>query len=174
MTKRVAGVDVGKQALVVSVARGPVRRFANTGAGITAVLTWVRGQAVTQVVCEATGGYERLLVQGVRGAPDLPVGVASPTKVRACARAVGQGAKTDPREAQLLAHYGEGFDLPVEAAQEEACAEVRALLGRRHQLLEQRTQELNRLEQGLQGRGKRSCQRHLAWLDKAIERLEDE
>ena len=151
MTKRVAGIDVGKQELAVSVARGPVRGFPNTSAGLTAVLAWVRGQAVTHVVCEATGGYERGLVQRIRGT-DLAVTVAHPPKVRAFARAVGQGAKTDPLDAQILAHYGEVFELPVETAQEEASAEVRALLGRRQQLLDQRTQEQNRLEKGVQGR----------------------
>ena len=173
MTKRVAGIDVGKQELAVSVARGAVRRFPNTGAGITAGLAWVRGQAVTHVVCEATGGYERLVVQRLRG-PALAVSVAHPTKVRAFARAVGQGAKIDPLDAQLLAHYGEVFALPVEAAQAAASEDVRALLGRRQQLLDQRTQEQNRLETGLQGRVKKSCQRHLAWLDKELERLEEE
>ena len=173
MTKRVAGIDVGKQELAVSVARGPVRRFPNTGVGLTAVLAWIREQAVTHVVCEATGGYERVVVQRVR-VTDLAMSVAHPTKVRAFARAVGQGAKTDPLDAQILAHYGEVFDLPVEAAQEEASAEVRALLGRRQQLLDQRTQELNRLEKGLRGRVKQSCQRHLAWLEKELKHLEDE
>ena len=173
MNKIVAGIDVGKQDLVVSVARGPVRRFPNTGAGLTAVLAWVREQAVTHVVCEATGGYERGLVQRVR-TTELSVVVAHPTKVRAFAQAVGQGAKTDPLDAQILAHYGKVFDLPVEAAQEEASEEVRALLGRRQQLLDQRTQELNRLEKGLRGRVKQSCQRHLAWLDKELKHLEDE
>ena len=43
MTKRVAGMDVGKQEVAVSVARGPVRWFPNTDAGIIAVLAWVRG-----------------------------------------------------------------------------------------------------------------------------------
>ncbi len=173
MTKRVAGIDVGKRDVAVSVARGPVRRFPNTAAGLTAMLAWVRGQAVTHVVCEATGGYERLVVQRSRGT-DLIVSVTHPPKVRAFARAVGQGAKTDPLDAQILAHYGEVFELPVETAQEEASAEVRTLLGRRQQLLDQRTQEHNRLEKGLQGRVKKSCQRHLAWLDKELQHLEEE
>lgn len=173
MTKRVAGIDVGKQDVVVSVARGPVRRFPNTGTGITGGLGWVREQGVTHLVCEATGGYERALVQRIRST-EVSIAVAHPTKVRAFARAMGQGAKTDPLDAQLLAHYGEVVDLPVEAAQEAASAEVRALLGRRQQLLAQRTQEQNRLEKGLQGRGKQSCQRHLAWLDHELERLEAE
>ena len=37
MTKRVAGIDVGKQVVAVSVARGPVRRFSKTEAGLTAL-----------------------------------------------------------------------------------------------------------------------------------------
>ena len=173
MTKRVAGIDVGKQAVAVSVARGVVRRFPNTDSGLTAVLTWLRGQAVTHVVCEATGGYERRLVQRVRGTA-LQITVAHPPKVRAFARAVGQGAKTDPLDAHILAHYGEVLDLPVRPAQVEASAEVRALLGRRQQLLDQRTQEQNRMEKGLEGRVKQSCQRHLAWLDKELQHLEEE
>ena len=173
MPNHVAGIDVGKQELAVSVARGPVRRFPNTGAGITAALVWVRGQAGTHVVCEATGGYERMLVQRLRGSA-LAVTVAHPTKVRAFAQAVGQGAKTDPLDAQILAHYGEVFALPVEAAQAAPSEEVRALLGRRQQLLDQRTQELNRLEKGLQGTVKQSCQRHQAWLDKELKHLEEE
>lgn len=173
MTKRVAGIDVGKQEVAVSVARGPVRWFPNTAAGLTAMLAWVRGQAVTHVVCEATGGYERLVVQRSQGT-ELAVSVAHPPKVRAFARAVGQGAKTDPLDAQILAHYGEVFELPVAVAQEAASEEVRALLGRRQQLLDQRMQEHNRLEKGLQGRIKKSCQRHLAWLDKELKHLEEE
>ena len=173
MTKHVAGLDVGKRDLAVSIARGPVRRFPNTPPGVTALAAWVRRHAVTHVVCEATGGYERLLVQRLRRT-EVAVSVAHPTKVRAFARAVGQGAKTDPLDSQILAHYGEVFDLPGEAAQEEASAEVRALLGRRQQLLDQRTQEHNRLEKGLQGRVKQSCQRHLAWLDKELRHLEED
>ncbi|MDE0405123.1 MAG: IS110 family transposase [Nitrospira sp.] len=173
MTKHVAGLDVGKHDRAVSLARGPVRRFPNTPPGVTALAAWVRRHAVTHVECEATGGYERLLVQRLRRT-EVAVSGAHPTKVRAFARSVGQGAKTDPLDAQILAHYGEVFDLPVEAAQEEASAEGRALLGRRQQLLDQRTQEHNRLEKGLQGRGKQSCQRHLAWLDKEWQHLEED
>ena len=53
--KVVAGIDVGKQDLVVSVADAPVQRFANHETGITALLSWLRARAVTHVVCEATG-----------------------------------------------------------------------------------------------------------------------
>ena len=54
--KVVAGIDVGKRQLDVSVAAGPVKRFENTAAGITELLTWLAGQGVTLAVCESTGG----------------------------------------------------------------------------------------------------------------------
>ena len=60
----------------------------------------------------------------------------------------------------------------MEAAQEEASEEVRALLGRRQQLLDQRTQELNRLEKGLRGRVKQSCQRHREMEDEYQQAIE--
>ena len=53
--KVVAGIDVGKRELVVSVSGGVVRRFTNQAGGIRALRGWLRAEGVTQVVCEATG-----------------------------------------------------------------------------------------------------------------------
>ncbi len=39
----VAGIDVGKAPLDVSVAAGPVRCFANSAPGITALARWLAG-----------------------------------------------------------------------------------------------------------------------------------
>lgn len=173
LVKRVAGIDVGKRELAVSIAVGPVRCYPNTAPGITALLAWVQSDGVTQVVCEATGGYERQVVGRLREAA-LPVHVAHPAKVRAFAQALGQSAKTDALDAQVLARYGELLALPVhQAVQSPGGEELREVLGRRQQLVEQRVQELGRLEKGMQGHLKKSCERHLAWLDKEIGRLEE-
>ncbi len=48
MTKRVAGIGVGKQAVAVSVARWPVRSFPNTEVGIIVGLG-------ARASCEARG-----------------------------------------------------------------------------------------------------------------------
>ena len=85
-------------------------RFPTTAAGLTAVLVGGREQAVPPVVCEATGGYERLGVHRVWGTKGSVGG--PPPKGWAVARAVGQGVKPDSRDAQSLAHAGEGVDLP--------------------------------------------------------------
>ena len=103
----VAGVDVGKASLDVSVSEGPVLWFDNTTKGITKLLRHlVAKQKATLAVCEPTGGYERLLVSRLRKA-EVGVRVASPSRVRAFARACGYEAKTDPLNAQVLSRYGQ-------------------------------------------------------------------
>ena len=59
---RVAGIDVGKASLDVSLVGGPVRQFANTAEGRRPLLQWLGQEDVTRAVCEPTGGYERALV----------------------------------------------------------------------------------------------------------------
>ena len=68
-TKVVAGIDVGKANLDVSVNAGSVRRFANTDAGIVELLNWLKSEEVVLAVCEPTGGYERGLVRALRSSP---------------------------------------------------------------------------------------------------------
>ena len=54
---------------------GPVRRFANTAAGVTQLVEWWDAQEQPQAICEATGGYELLLQLNAvarRGAPRQP------------------------------------------------------------------------------------------------------
>ena len=104
----VAGVDVGKANLDVSVSEGPVLRFDNTARGITRLLKHLMEQDATMTVCESTGGYERLLVGRLRKA-EIAVRVAHPSRVRAFARACGYEAKTDPRDAQVLSRYRQVF-----------------------------------------------------------------
>ena len=150
MNKIVAGLAVGKQDGVVAVARGPGRRCPHTGAGLTAGRAWGREPAVPPVVCDATGGDARGRGHRVR-TTERAVGGAPPTKGRAVARAVGQGAKTDPLDAQIVAPDGEVCARPGEAAQAEAREAGRARRGRGPPCLDHRTQELHRLEKG--GRG---------------------
>ena len=76
----VVGVDVGKANLDTSVSEGPMVRFDNTTAGITSLLRHLKEHVTTLVVCEATGGYERLLVSRLRKA-EIAIHVAHP-----CAR----------------------------------------------------------------------------------------
>ena len=169
--KIVAGIDVGKREWVVSVSGGPVRSFKNEAGGIRGLAEWLGTEGVEQVVCEATGGYERGVVQGLK-ARGLAVHRAHPSRVRSFAQASGQGAKTDRLDAQVWVLYGEVFEVEGQPVRDSAEEELREVVGRRQQWVEQRVAERNRLEKGLGGASKKSMERHVAWLGKEIARLD--
>ena len=169
----VAGIDVGKKLLDVSVSQGPVRSFNNTAEGIGALLAWVTSSGATEAVCESTGGYEREPVRRLRD-QGLPVHVAHPNKVRSFARAAGYEAKTDKIDARVLSRYGEVFELATKLPDDGATQGLKELLKRRKELVDQRVQERNRLDKGLSGGVRESTERHIAWLDEEIARLDEE
>jgi transposase len=58
------------------------------------------------IVVEATGGYQRGVVEGLFQA-GLAVAVTNPARVRQFARACGLLAKIDKLDAQVLAEFGQ-------------------------------------------------------------------
>ena len=170
---KTAGIDVGKASLDVWAGSGPVQRFDNTQEGITTLMEWLGDQGVVLAVCEPTGGYERQLVSGLREA-GIGMRQAHPNRVRAFARACGYEAKTDDLDALVLCRFGQAFALEQspQGEVEPERAELRELLRRRRQLVEQRVQELNRLDKGLSEGARASTQRHIHWLDQEIARLD--
>ena len=171
----VAGIDVSKATLEVSVSEGPVISFENSATGIRNLLRHLERTGITTAVCEPTGGYERLVVGKLREKA-FSVHVAHPVRVRAFVRACGYEAKTDPLDAQVLSRYGVVFS-ESDTAQPEVDPdreELRHLLDRRRQLVEERVRERNRLDKGASASVGKSTRRHLRWLDREIERLDKE
>ena len=102
-----AGVDVAKTSLQLHL-QGRQAEFPNQPAGLIQLCQQLQTIPHVQVVCEATGGYERLLVQAMHQA-QIPVSVANPAQVRAAAQAQGKRAKTDRIDAALLTDYGQRY-----------------------------------------------------------------
>ena len=171
----VVGIDVSKATLDVSVSEGPVLSFENSATGIRRLLRHLERAGVTTAVCESTGGYERLVVGKLRE-KSVTVQVAHPVRVRAFARVCGYEAKTDPVDAQILSRYGVVFS-ESDAEQPEVDPdreELRQLLSRRRQLVEERVRERNRLDKGVSASVGKSIRRNIRWLDREIERLDEE
>jgi transposase len=118
------GIDVAKATLQVHV-QGRQAEFKNTPGGLRQ-LRQVLGKTLgVHVVCEATGGYERALVQALHQG-QIPVSVTNPAHVRASAQACGERAKTDRIDARMLTEYGQRYEPaptpPTTATQEQLVA----------------------------------------------------
>jgi transposase len=143
------GIDVSASELVVHIRPTDVL-FAvpNTPRGTKSLFRRLAPLAPTRVVCEATGGYERLLLTAAgTAAVPLPLVRVNPRQVRDFARSCGILAKTDGVDARVLSLFAERVQPPVRALPDAETQHLAALVTRRRQLLDLATMERNRLRQ---------------------------
>jgi transposase len=100
------------------------------------------------LICEATGGLERGLVDQLQKA-DLKVCVLNPRQARDFARALNRLAKSDKIDAAMLAEFGRRMEPRPAVKVAPWVRTLAALVGRREELTAMRTAENNRLEQNL-------------------------
>lgn len=101
------GVDVAKATLQVHC-QGRQSEVKNASQDHAALCKELKALPGAHVICEATGGYERPMVQALQEA-QIPVSVINPARARAAARAQGVRAKTDRIDAAMLSDYGARF-----------------------------------------------------------------
>ncbi|HVG76841.1 MAG TPA: transposase, partial [Patescibacteria group bacterium] len=166
------GIDVAKDHLDVHVR--PIDesfRVMHDEAGVDTLLARLRTVTPTIVVLEASGGYEVSLTAALASA-GLPVAVVNPRQIRDYARAVGQLAKTDRLDAQIIARFAEAVrpePRPVPDAQAQALGE---LIARRRQLVDMLAAEQNRRRLLRDRRLQRHVDGHIKWLEEALRRLD--
>jgi transposase len=101
------GIDVAKATLQVH-RQGRQTELPNAATSLAKLCRELKTLPSVQVVCEATGGYERDLAAALHQAK-IPVSVVNPAQVRAAAQAQGQRAKTDRIDAAMLTDYGQRY-----------------------------------------------------------------
>lgn len=139
------GVDVAQDHLDLhGETPGLPRRIPNTKVALHKLRKSLLAQGPVQLICEATGGCERLLVAACHQV-GLPISVLNPRLVRDFARAKNQLAKTDAIDARILCAFGRTFAPAPSKPLEESLHKLAALTTRRRQLLSDRTAEKNRL-----------------------------
>jgi transposase len=142
-----AGIDVSKDWCDVALEAGSSSaRFDQTEPGRRELIGWLRAQAVTHAVLEASGGYERPILRALADA-GLQACLVPPHRVRALAKASGRSAKTDALDARVLAAFGR---LLMPRVREAPAAETQALASlvrRRRQIIDLLTQEDTRRQQ---------------------------
>jgi len=152
------GIDVSKDKLDVAVL-GEEQEYQvdHTETGILELVSRMRALEPELIVVEATGGYQRLVVD-LLFRSGLAVAVVNPSRVRQFARACGLLAKTDRLDAQVLAVFGQRVQPRRYEGISAKERELSGMLVRRRQLEEMLKAEKNRLrtmQPGLQGSVKR-------------------
>ena len=138
------GIDVGKSQLDIHIYERDISlSVSNDKEGIRKVLGRLGRYQVERIVLEATGRYERALVEAAL-AKGLPVVITNPLHIRRYAGAIGQLAKTDRIDAQLIAEYAAIVQPEVREHHSREVLQIKDLLVRRRQLIEMLTMEKNR------------------------------
>jgi transposase len=167
------GVDVAKAELEIVVLPSGTRwSVANTAAGHTTLVEGLQPLRPDLIVLEATGGYERDVAAALAAA-GLPVVIVNPRQVRHFAKALGQRAKSDPIDAEVLALFGQRMQPEVRPLPDEATQELAALVLRRRQLGDMLVAEKNRL--GVARKAvRKSLRKHIAYLERELRITESE
>lgn len=138
------GIDVGKTFLDIHILElNRHWQIYNSREDIKSLVSRLKRFNLTRIIVEATGGYERKIVEALAAA-EMPVVVVQPTNIRQFAKAQGILAKTDKIDALVIAQFGAIMKPEIRPISSKKVRYIRDLLARKRQLTEARTQELNR------------------------------
>lgn len=175
-TIRVVGIDVGKDVLGVSAfgegkSSQPQRMISRVPAEVDQLAKQLKKAKVELVVMEASGGFERLVLERIHTA-GLPVSLVEPSRVRDYAKAIGQRAKTDAIDCEVIARFGRAVPLRLWKPLEAPLSEARELGRQRDHLVEQRTAEKLRLASCSHDSVGFVIEEHIEFLDRQIRTLD--
>ena len=165
------GVDIGKSFLDIYVYEKQLHwQEPNTQDGIKRILKRLAYYQVERLAMEATGRYEWALAEAAYG-KSIPVCILKPLSVRRYAGAIDQLAKTDKIDARIIAEYAAIIQPKTTLQKSKKLLQIKELISRRRQLIDMRTQELNRVKI-MSKTTERSCQRIIKYFNQEIERIE--
>jgi len=166
------GIDIAKETFHVATCPATIKtQLPNTHQGHHQLLRLLQKQNIALIVLEATGGYERPLALELIS-NSLPVVVANPRQVRNFAKGMGQKAKTDPIDAQVLAKFAQIVKPAPRPHSKPEIKELSELVRRRRQLNDLLTQESNRLSMICHPKVKKSIQKMIKTLNSQIDEID--
>lgn len=178
------GIDVGKKDLHCVILGedlgddSPVARhaFANNPRGHEQLLKWLKNRRLDRVkVClEATGGLGEDLATALHEQGHI-VSIVNPARIKAFGQSEGVRTKTDAVDAALIARFCRSQSPTPWAPPAPSERALQALLRRRDNLVDMRTQELNRAQAArVTDAVQSSIDEHIGYLDDRIASIEDE
>lgn len=140
------GVDTGKFQLDIYIRPLDIYfTVSNDEIGIKEAVKKIKVHKPERIVIEATGRLEMPFIIACAEA-GLPFVIANPIHIKRFAGAIGQRAKTDRLDAQLIAHYSEAIKPKLSTLKPDVMQAMSDLVTRRNQLLVMQTMEKNRLQ----------------------------
>ena len=171
MSEEIVAVDVAKAELVI-YQDAAFSTIPNETKDIRKWLNKFKGKQIDLFAFEATGGYERKLIECLEE-KSLPYRRIHANYVRAYAKALGILAKTDNIDAKVIHDYSHAVSLKPASAKNENQG-LSNLLNRRDQLIVIRIEETNRLDTMTDKTILQSLNAHIKWLNKAVDTLDNQ
>jgi transposase len=166
------GIDVAQDHLDIATTTDQVWSVKYHPRALAALARRLLKLSPARIIVESTGKLEQELVITLAEAK-LPVVVINPRQVRDFAKATGVLAKTDRIDAQVLARFGEAVKPEVRPLPDEQARDLMALVARRRQLHQMLRAEKHRLLRAARPL-KKSLERHIVYLEKQLDKLDDE
>jgi transposase len=178
MQKPIVGVDISKDWFDINVLVYSLKeRFSNDLAGFKKFRRWLKKHKLDKyrICMEATGMHWEALAAFAHEEGQEVI-VVNPSRISDFSKSKLRRAKTDKADAELIALFCEqNPDLHLWVPQSAAHREIKELLRRRGQFVDQLTATKNRIKAGYQSEYVySSLKREIAWLleeIKAIEKL---
>mgnify|MGYP006299030287 FL=1 len=167
-----AGIDIAKHTFDLALEpQQKIHQFDNDAQGVGQCCRLLQKLEPELIVMEPTGGYETKLHIRLQEA-GLRVAVVNARRIREFARADGKLAKTDEIDAQVMADFAARMRPRVQEPLDAHSRKLKALVARRHQLVQMRAAEVNRTEHATDPFVKQSVRAMIKMLDKQIDKLE--
>jgi transposase len=172
---QIIAVDISKETLEVLSEK---RSFsvANDKEGLRELTEHARSFQAPVTVFEATGGYERKLIEAL-ASKALRFARLNPARIRNFAKSEGVKAKTDPIDARMILRFAQQKDIRLEGKADPKRQKIADLLDRRSHLTSTLTQEKNRLQNSPDAihrsikRIAKALERELESIEKQIRKL---
>ena len=172
LPKSYVGVDVSKNYFdICMLPQNKEVRVENNAEGLKLFLDMLHPFDISQIVCEATGGYENAMLKVLKSA-GYTTWQVEPGRIKAFIKSEGVKAKTDKIDARLIARFAQQktcpHDKPIPSENQE---EMRCLVERRHHFIKMIKAEKTRLQQQF-GFVKTSIEEHIVYMEKEITEID--
>ncbi len=177
LTEIFVGVDISKDNLDVFLR--PLNQYfktPNSAAGLNKILNVFSEYNVVRVVCESSGGYEKLLIRTLSNAGYF-VWLIEPKRIKSFIASDGAKAKTDKIDASMIALFAQQKELSEETrikVPKENEELLKALIRRKSDLTGMISREKTRLAHPQVEFCKDKIQQHIDFMDEQVKELEKE